>query len=315
MLSPGGVRARLSILIFHSVWPQADPLRPGSITAQDFDQLMGFVAETFNVLPLAEAVERLVSGRLPPRSLCITFDDGYADNHDVALPILKQWNLSATFFVATAFLDGGRMWNDAVIEALRVAPGPELNLDHLDLGVHAVSSWQERREAVDRLLLTLKYLPASKRTQRVTELVAAAGGGSDGRLLMMTSAQVRELHNSGMEIGGHTVNHPILFGMSPAQARDEILQGRETLEEWVAAPIRLFAYPNGKPDRDYAREHVEIVRRAGFTAAVTTSWGSSVAATDPLQLPRFTPWNRDPLRFGLRLLQNCWRRGESAGPG
>lgn len=308
---PGGVRARLSILIFHSVWPQADPLRPGDIIAEDFDRLMGFVAETFNVLPLTEAVERLATGRLLPRSLCITFDDGYADNHDVALPILTRWDLPATFFVATAFLNGGRMWNDIVIEALRTAPGPELNLTHLGLGNHTISSWQARREAVDKLLSALKYLPVSERMHQVTELVSVAGDCND-KPLMMTSAQVRELHNSGMEIGGHTVNHPILFGMPPMQARDEILQGREILEEMVAAPVRLFAYPNGKPGCDYSREHVEMLRRAGFAAAVTTSWGSAVAATDPLQLPRFTPWNRDSLRFGLRLLQNCRRQGGRA---
>jgi peptidoglycan/xylan/chitin deacetylase (PgdA/CDA1 family) len=59
----------------------------------------------------------------------ITFDDGYADNVEVALPILLRYEIAADFFVSTGFLDGGRMWNDTVIEAFRATP-----LDRVDLG-------------------------------------------------------------------------------------------------------------------------------------------------------------------------------------
>src|ERR1044071_7430526 len=74
--------------------------------------------------------------RLPKRALSITFDDGYADNYNVAAPILLRLGLAATFFVATGFLDGGCMFNDVVIEALRCAGGAELDLDDLGLGRH-----------------------------------------------------------------------------------------------------------------------------------------------------------------------------------
>ena len=82
---------------------------------------MRFAKANFNVISLADGVAGLKRGCLPPRALSITFDDGYRDNHDIALPILLQLGLPATFFVATGFLDGGRMFNDTVIEAVRFA--------------------------------------------------------------------------------------------------------------------------------------------------------------------------------------------------
>ena len=90
LLSPAGARGRLSILIFHRVHPQLDPMFPGEMHAATFRERMGWIREWFNVLPLDDAVTALSRGMLPSRALAITFDDGYADNFTVALPILKQ---------------------------------------------------------------------------------------------------------------------------------------------------------------------------------------------------------------------------------
>ena len=125
-LQPPGPRGRLHTLIFHRVLPQRDPLFPGEVTAQDFNAICRWLKAWFHVLPMDQAVQQLREGSLPSRALAISFDDGYADNHEVALPILLQHGLPATFFVATGFLDGGRMWNDTVIEAVRNCALPQL---------------------------------------------------------------------------------------------------------------------------------------------------------------------------------------------
>jgi len=130
-LSHQGSDARLSILIFHRVLPQPDPLFPGEITAPGFEQICQWLAGWFRVLPLDEAARLLRQGRLPSRALAITFDDGYADNCTVAAPLLQRHSLPCSFFVATGFLDGGRMWNDTLIETVRRAPGPVLDLRDL----------------------------------------------------------------------------------------------------------------------------------------------------------------------------------------
>ena len=110
---------RLSILIFHRVLESFDFMRSGEITAREFDAKMQLIARYFAPISLSDAVEHLKQGTLPKRAICVTFDDGYRDNAEVAYPILKKWNIPATFFVATGFLNGGRMWNDSVIETCR----------------------------------------------------------------------------------------------------------------------------------------------------------------------------------------------------
>ncbi len=311
LLSPAGARARLSILIYHRVLPRPDPLFPNELDAVRFEAQMRLLACAFRFLPLSEAVSALRKGNLPARSACITFDDGYADNAEIALPILRRLGIPATFFVATGFLNGGRMWNDTVIEAIRAAPGTALDLESIGLGMHDLSGVAQRQAAIPALLGKLKYLPMEERLTMVDQVRNAAGGMLPQHL-MMTDAQVRELHAAGMEIGGHTVHHPILARLDEAQARDEIADGRATLESIIRAPVTLFAYPNGKPDQDYQAAHVRIARKLQFTAAVSTAWGAAGSATDPYQLPRFTPWDRTRLRFLLRMAQNLRRTGQTA---
>lgn len=302
-LSPAGERARLSILIYHRVLPAQDPLFPQEVDAARFDAQMRLVGAHFNVLPLAEAAERLQLGALPARAACITFDDGYADNVEIALPILQQHGLSATFFIATDYLDGGRMWNDDVIEAVRGAVGPELDLNPLGLGWHVVRSATEKRATIDAIIGLIKYLPEQEREQVAARIAGIAQTVMPANL-MMTSAQVRALHAAGMTIGGHTAHHPILARVRPAEAKQEIACGKETLEGIVGERISLFAYPNGKPNQDYTREHVSMVRELGFRTAVSTAWGAAKRNTDVFQLPRFTPWDFSPHRFLLRMLNN-----------
>jgi peptidoglycan/xylan/chitin deacetylase (PgdA/CDA1 family) len=307
-LSPGGANGRLSILIYHRVLAAPDALFPEEIDARRFAEQMELLASAFNVLPLPEAVERLAQGRLPPRAACVTFDDGYADNHDVALPILRRFGVPATFFIASGYLEGRCMWNDTVIHAVRQAQGPTLDLAHLGLGAHHLGSTEERRATVHALLKAIKYQPSDRRAG-ISESVAAAAKVRDASGLMMTHAQVRSLHSAGMEVGGHTVMHPILARLSPTDAEREMADGKAQLEGIIGGRIRLFAYPNGKPTEDFGAQHVALAKKLGFRAAVTTAWGAARQSSDVFQLPRFTPWDRQPARFAVRLLLNARRSG------
>jgi peptidoglycan/xylan/chitin deacetylase (PgdA/CDA1 family) len=293
----------LSILIYHRVIAQPDPLLPDEICAREFDWHLALLGRWFRVLALPEAVVRLRDGTLPARAACITFDDGYADNVSAALPLLLRHRLPATFFIATGYLAGGRMWNDTVIETVRRSRGRMLDGRPAGLGALDIAAPEQRRAAVERLLAALKYLPMEERQRRADELASAAGCELPSGL-MMSAEGARELHRSGMQIGAHTVNHPILANVDRSRARREIEESRARLEAITGAPIRLFAYPNGKPGVDYRREHVEMVRDLGFDAAVTTARGVARSARELHQLPRFTPWDRTRLKFLLRLLHN-----------
>ena len=296
-------RGRLPILIFHRVLPKPDPLLPGEPSAEEFDALAGHIASRFRVLPLAQAARDLYAGTLPPRALAITFDDGYANNLAVAAPILKRHGLPATVFVATGYLDGRCMFNDAIIEAFRGTVNSELDLTPLRLGRHAVRNDGERRAAIDAVLRELKPLAAEAR-DRVAQDVLQRAGVPGPKDLMLTRASVRALTPFGIEVGAHTVNHPILASTPRAMAWHEIRESKRELEEITGAPVRVFAYPNGRPQLDYASEHVRMVREAGFGFAVSTAPGVANRSADPLQLPRFTPWTRHPLKFDLMMLRN-----------
>ncbi len=296
----------LSILIYHRVVAEPDPLAPDQVCAREFDWQLAALSRWFKVLSLREAVTRLRDGTLPIRSACVTFDDGYADNVTVALPILRRRGVPATFFLAIGFIDGGTMWNDSVIETVRNAQGDTLDARCIGLDTLDISTVGLRRRAIDGLLAALKYLPLEERQKRAEELAAETSRSLPSDL-MMTTEQVRRLHASDMEIGAHTVTHPILSQLDPERADNEIRDGKRRLEAITENPVTLFAYPNGKPGRDYLREHVGMVKSLGFEAAVSTARGVSHAASDPFQLPRFTPWDRTPGRFVLRLFQNTFR--------
>lgn len=302
-MSPAGAGARLSTLIFHRVLPAPDPLFPDEMDARRFAEVCGWLKSWFNVLPLDQAVTRLKAGTLPARAASITFDDGYADNFEVATPILQRHGLTATFFIATGFLDGGRMWNDTIIETVRGGTSPLLDFSSLNLGRHPVATLAGKRAAITALIDQIKYRPVARRIS-ITEQIARLAPVQLPQDLMMTSLQVKAMHQAGMQIGAHTVSHPILARLDKDQARQEISDSQIFLERLLGERVGLFAYPNGKPGEDYSSETVEVVRSLGFDAAVSTQWGASRLGDDPLQIRRFTPWDRTRLRFGVRMLRN-----------
>jgi len=305
-------REHLNILIFHRVRPERDPLFPGEPDRVEFDRCMRMVAENFSCLPLDQAMEMLRRRqRLPKNAVAITFDDGYADNRTEAMPILQRHGLTATFFVASGFLDGGCMWNDEAIEMVRDFRGDTIDLKPLGLEVLPCANVADRTALLDRLLNSLKYRePDERRT--ALDCLRTITGGTTPRDLMMTTAQVRELHDAGMGIGGHTIGHPILARIDAQHARREIGEDRERLADILGTSPQLFAYPNGKPGRDYLPEHSKMIKDIGYRAAFSTAWGTVTPSTDVYQVPRFTPWDKSPLRFALRLTHNYIRTTPNA---
>jgi peptidoglycan/xylan/chitin deacetylase (PgdA/CDA1 family) len=306
-LSPSGRRARLSIFVFHRVLPSPDPIFPEELDAARFEERMRWIRMWFNVLPLDDAIRHLGAAKLPARAACVTFDDGYADNFTVALPILGNAGISATFFIATGYIENGCMWNDRIIAAIRACSRRSLDLSGVGLGRYGLDSPADRRRAIDALLGGVKYLPSAERA-RIADHVAEAASVVAPPDLMMTRSQLRGLRAAGMQIGAHTASHPILTRLPLEEARREAKASKAWLEDTLQEPVDLFAYPNGKPGIDYGLEHAIAMRELGFTAACSTGWGVADHSTDVKQLPRITPWDQSRSKFGARLVQNLLRR-------
>lgn len=293
-------RARHHTLIFHRVMAESDPMSPGEPTAAWFRPLMKMLASNFEMIGLDEAIARAAAGSLSGRTISVTFDDGYADNYICALPILEEFNIPATFFVASGFIDGGRMWNDSIIETYRRLEPGVCEVDLGELHRFDLSGWETRRTAAATTISAWKHLPPDERQAHVDQFTSQVTGLPAD--LMMTKEQLRSLAASSCSaIGGHTRGHPILASLPDSEAAAEIEAGKKDLENWIQQELEVFAYPNGKLGMDYHPKHAALVRQAGFSAAVATDWGTFDASGDCYAIPRFTPWQRNLTRFSLDL--------------
>jgi peptidoglycan/xylan/chitin deacetylase (PgdA/CDA1 family) len=293
-------RGKLSILIYHQVLAEFDPMRPTEPTAKMFDWQMALLARYFTPLSLNEALERLAAGTLPANAVCVTFDDGYLNNLTVAQPILAKYRIPATVYVATAFRQGDNMWNDRIQDLCADQRRQQLKTAE---GAVALGDWPSRIAAAQQLLKQLKYLPVAERLQAVDALYQL-NHAADYPARMMNDAQLQQLAALGVTIGAHTHNHPILKSLDSEAQQIEIAQNKNLLEQILQLPVEHFAYPNGVEGRDFDDVAVQLVAAAGFKSAVMTNWGYSTADTPVHRLKRFTPWDQQPLKFHLRLIKN-----------
>jgi peptidoglycan/xylan/chitin deacetylase (PgdA/CDA1 family) len=307
-IAPRGIgEGRLCIVNYHRILDAPDPLLESEPDIETFRWQMELLADCFNVMPLYDAVHTLATDRMPPRAVAITFDDGYRSIHDWALPILTKHCLPATVFVTTGHMeDEGSMWNDIILEAIRRLPNSPLDLQDIELGLYAMQSPYDRKNTALSLTERSKYLPPAARAVLTHKLQSLAGKTLQ-KELMLTSAMVRTLSLHDIEIGGHTVTHPILTRISDASARFEIAENKQQLEGITGKPVRLFAYPNGKKEADFDQRHVQMVKDAGYAAAFTTAAGAATQCHDRFELPRSRPWDTSPLMFAARLLR--WLHG------
>jgi peptidoglycan/xylan/chitin deacetylase (PgdA/CDA1 family) len=293
---------RLCILNYHHILGSPDPLFDEEMDVDTFRWQMTLLAKCFNVISLSDAMGAMASGTMPPRAVCITFDDGYRSTHDIALPILRELDLPATVFVSTAFIDAGNMWNEKIREAVRSLPDGPLELAGSGVSPRSITSLDDRRLAIEELTQVAKYIPPPDRLALTRQLETLAGGVS-GEGLMLTSEMIRTMARQGIEVGAHTVSHPILCSLDDNMARYEIEQCKRDLEAIIAQPVRYFAYPNGKTGLDFDARHAKMAQQAGYEAAFTTEMGAATARHDRFQIPRNGPWDARPMPFVLRLLR------------
>lgn len=292
---------KFAILIYHRVLDEPDPLRPFEVDRIAFARQLEILRRCCNILPLQEAVRRSQDGTLPRRSICITFDDGYADNVQNALPLLLKFGGVATFFIATGYTDGGHMFNDLVIESVRGCEEKEIVIPWRDEPVFIGDTTASRLNAIAELLREIKYLDIDVRQERAAYLANEYGADMTG-CRMMNPAEIRELVNAGMDIGGHTVGHPILKDLTDARSRSEIGGGKARLEEIIERDIHVFAYPNGRRNTDYSDRDVSVVEQCGFDFALSTEWDLASDTSPRFELPRVSIGQQRGLRLFLKAI-------------
>jgi len=277
------------VLRYHRVYPDGfTPLYELGVPRSLFEAQLDFLKRYCSVVTLEEVCAGLFDGApLPDRAVAITFDDGYRDNLTEALPALEARGLPATVFVTAGHVESGApFWWDRVAAAFEHAPAGVVEVD-LGSGSEPIflSDTSSRLRAIDAVCERAKLMPHRHARDWIGALEAELGPPASGERSVLTWEEVRQLRGKGIEIGSHTLDHPVLSRMEAAEAERQIVESRRLLEERLDAPVRFFAYPNGKRD-DLTPEVVAAVRRAGYRAALTTIEGRASSNSDPYRIER-----------------------------
>jgi len=299
------MRSHLLVLGWHNVegtW--CFPSRPGwghrGLAAQ-----LQMLRTLANVVPLDHALAQLKAGHpLPPRAVALTFDDGYADNLQLAAPLLQRLKLPATFFLVTDFLSGAGAWWEELAWAFFSTTRPLLEWEgerwKLDGSV-------SRRSVYSMVSEQLKRRNGAARGAAVRHLIALLepnGHGPDPGLLLDWSGAARLL-DGGFAIGSHTTRHAILTQETAADQQRDLRSSRQLLAARLNVPIRLLAYPNGG-QQDFDATTIAAAAQAGYGAAVTTMDGFNDGTTPPFTIRRTVMYpERGPVDL-IKALRHAW---------
>jgi peptidoglycan/xylan/chitin deacetylase (PgdA/CDA1 family) len=256
------------ILMYHRFNPVE---KKHEVSAAVFEQQLKTIKRYFNPMTVAELAKlQRNNNRLPKYAIAITVDDGYRDFYEVAYPLLKHYDVPATFYVTTGFINGDIwLWPDQVTWLLnhktKAASSEVLANKSFDLSETFSELWWP-------IVSHFLSVPNDDRLAGLKQLEIGAGVELPKKAPDIYSSvswsELEEMQQNGIEIGGHTVTHPSLGHMLPQGAEQEIKQSMITLTERLGKLERSFCYPNGTPD-DYSDIVKKLVSDAGYVAAVT----------------------------------------------
>jgi len=264
----------------------------------------------YHPVSMADVSEWLHGGRsLPPYSLAVTVDDGYADFQEAGHPVFAEYGIPVTVFLVTDFIDGKSwLWFDHVVYAFLHANVSEASVEMPDGNVlhFKLESEASRRAAGQHLAdLAVALSPAGRRAlvgelPRLLKTEMPEHAPSAYRPLAWDA--VRALAACGVEFGAHTKSHPILSALTDAEElREEIAGSKARIEAELDRPVLHFCYPNGKM-RDIGPAALETVRAAGMRTAVTAEPGLNQAGQDLFLLRRIGADPRHPNQYFSRCL-------------
>lgn len=266
-------RGRLRVLTYHGVyddlWGEPSWLPPFFVPRSVLEVQLDYLKEVACVLPLGEAVERLEKGTLPRRAVAITFDDGYANNLHLALPLLESRDLAATIFVSTGLVESGEIF-----------PSDRMRL---------LTAFDEEipEGGFAALYAELPIDVALSRTDAAWRRVEARlPGGVREVLRPLSIEELGRFPPDLVELGAHGHSHCILRNEAAARREIEISRSVAMLGQWTGRPPRLFSYPNGEPG-DFGEADKAMLRFHGIRAAFTTTAAANGEGADFLALSRY----------------------------
>jgi peptidoglycan/xylan/chitin deacetylase (PgdA/CDA1 family) len=287
------------ILVYHRVaTPTVDPWNM-AVSPAHFDEHLQVLNEFAVPMPLSQVIVESTRGSMPKRSVIVTFDDGYADNLLAAAPSLIRRGIPATVFVCSGYVGDGRMfWWDDLVRILLV---PEQLPDELDLGGESFRSAPrlEFLRVIHKVLQPMRPLERAVQLEAVARWAGATAMERSEDERALDAGELAQLAASrDLEIGCHTVTHPLLTALSYSEQQMEIADAKRDLERLTGRAVTTFAYPFGVHDETTRA----LVRDAGFAAACSVEAGAVEPDADRFQLPRLTVNDCDGEAFERMLM-------------
>jgi peptidoglycan/xylan/chitin deacetylase (PgdA/CDA1 family) len=250
------------------------------VSADSFERQLRCLKQHFTFVGVDELCALAAGRRLPPNALAITFDDGYLDNYEIALPILKRYDAKATFFLSTAAINERRVyWWDRIAYIVKRTPLSRITLSYpLKLELHL----GDRALAQQRLLRIVKTFHGLDLERFLDELgvVARVAWSAQAERafadrLIMTWDHVRELKRAGMDVQSHTRTHRVLATLEPGALVDELAGSRADVAREVGEAPRALAYPVGS---EIARSSPirAALDRAGYELGLSNGTGANL---------------------------------------
>jgi peptidoglycan/xylan/chitin deacetylase (PgdA/CDA1 family) len=288
-------RRGLLVLAYHRIGEAAGQLFDDelfSASAHGFRQQLLYLRSHFDVIRLDEAIA-WVEGAGPVRrrpTALITFDDGYRDNFEVALPILQEVGLPAVFFIAAGYVDRPRLtWWDRVAYCVKSTTRETLTLDYPEPCLIDLRQ-PDRNRATQQILQAYTRTPEIDQVRFFDHLEERSWVEIDsealGRDLFMTWDQVRRLTSGGMAVGSHTYDHHVLACLPDSVQHNEMTRSKQVLESQTGCPVHAIAYPVGGPE-SFSDSTKRLAREAGYRAAFSYYGGfNRPNESEPLDLRR-----------------------------
>ncbi len=267
-------KKEICVLGFHRVLTKVEQSRSNSqdgmvLNDVTFVKLLEYLQRRFHVVSF-ETFSRAAAaeaGKSKPWCL-LTFDDGWRDTYTTAYPCLRKFGMPVTIFLTTGAIEGREgFWVERLRRAWRV-PSSHAQVKSV-LSRVAVEN-KDRVAELEDIVEWLKHMPAEKRRLLLERLLPAENSGdADEADSMLTWNQVIEMSRDGVEIGAHTVSHPLLSYEKDTTVEHELRISKQILEEKLGKKVRALAYPNGAWDERVRR----WVEKVGYECAFTTRPG------------------------------------------
>ena len=283
-------RNKTLVLNYHGVVPDDYHIDAWTlIKERQFRKQMTYLTKYYKVISINEAINhidhRSIDGK--PKAI-ITFDDGYSNNYSVAYPILKEFNIPATIFVTTAFIDSVELfWFDKVIYAIQSSQCQVVDLNDHNLGIHYFSSANRSKRwvKIQCLLSKLKAKKAGQRGEIVEKIVSQLCPNFENASMIypLKSNQIIEMsHNELIEFGSHTHRHEILTQLKPIHATETIQSSLNAIYRLTGRTVNYFSYPDGAINKNI----LEVLQKFQILAAFTTRNSFWDRRCSPYEIPR-----------------------------